>query len=178
MVAAFVSLVDPLKDTLKQLTLPLQHEDIIRQQASDKDLDPALITAVIYSESKFRPRKSKAGAIGLMQLLPDTAKFIARKSGGTKFELRDLASPQVNIAYGSWYLRYLRQHYDGKLVPTLAAYNAGETTVDRWRKLALAEGRDLEDAGQITYPETREYVKRVLSARTSYRQEYARELGY
>ena len=96
-------------DAIIELTLPLRHEDIIRQQARAKDLDPALVAAVIYRESKFRDQTSDAGAKGLMQILPDTAKFIAARSGGTRFELRDLANPQINIAYGCWYLRYLMQ---------------------------------------------------------------------
>src|ERR671928_385530 len=77
---------------VREITLPLRHEDIIRQQARDKDLDPALIAAVIYAESRFRDGQvSSAGAQGLMQLTPATAKMIARKSGGTAFVLGDLA---------------------------------------------------------------------------------------
>src|SRR4029078_1062315 len=91
---------------IKEVPLPLRHEDVIRQQAREKNLDPALIAAVIYRESKFRDVTSEAGAHGLMQILPDTARFIAFKSGGTEFETGDLGSPQINISYGSWYLRY------------------------------------------------------------------------
>ena len=102
-----------VEDAIKEITLPLRHEDIIRQQARDKNLDPALIAAVIYRESKFRDQTSKAGAKGLMQILPETAEFIARKTGGTEFEQGDLADPQINISYGCWYLRYLLDRYDG-----------------------------------------------------------------
>ena len=122
-------------DAIIELTLPLRHEDIIRQQARAKDLDPALVAAVIYRESKFRDQTSKAGAKGLMQILPGTAEFIAKRSGGTRFELRDLANPQINISYGCWYLRHLRQKYsvykNGDEL-ALAAYNAGQANVDRW----------------------------------------------
>ena len=117
---------------VRHFTLPLNHEQIIRQQASDKNLDPALIAAVIYQESKFRDRTSSAGAKGLMQLLPSTANFIAKKSGGTSFQVKDLGTPQVNIAYGSWYLRYLMDRYHGNSTLAVAAYNAGEANVDRW----------------------------------------------
>jgi soluble lytic murein transglycosylase len=96
--AAVVLAFGPLEEAVRELTLPLRHDDVIRQQAREKDLDPALIAAVIYQETKFRDRTSPAGAKGLMQILPDTARFIARKSGGTAFELRDLANPQINIA--------------------------------------------------------------------------------
>ena len=126
------------------MTLPLRHEDIIRQQAADKDLDPAFIAGVIFAESHFRDRTSHAGAKGLMQLMPDTAEFIAQKSGGTAFELDDLATPQVNIAYGSWYLRYLLDRYDGSEPLALAAYNAGHGTVDGWLADAAASGRGVQ----------------------------------
>jgi soluble lytic murein transglycosylase len=161
---------------VKELTLPLKHEDIIRQQAADKGLDPALIAAVIYQESKFRDRTSSAGAKGLMQLLPGTAEFIAHKSGGTQFELQDLGTPQINIAYGSWYLRYLIGRYNGNQVLAIAAYNAGEDNVDKW--VAKAGGPASFDVNEdIPFPETRAYVQGVLSKRTAYRKNYARELG-
>src|SRR5437660_2295063 len=94
--------------------LPLTNADAIRQQAADKHLDPALVAAVIYVETKFDPRPSSAGAQGLMQILPQTAQFLAHRSGATTFTISDLATPQVNIAYGSYYLRYLLDHYGGQ----------------------------------------------------------------
>lgn len=159
----------------RELALPLRHDDIIRQQAEDKNLDPALIAAVIYRESRFRPRESSAGALGLMQLLPDTAQFIAGRTGGSKFTTEDLATPQVNIAYGAWYLRYLLDQFHGDEVTALAAYNGGIGNVQKW----LAEKREtvLTDPDDIPFPETREYVKNVLQARDEYRVEYSRELG-
>ena len=128
--AALVSgLGEPL---VREITLPLKHDDIIRQQAADKGLDPALIAAVIYEESRFRDQTSHAGARGLMQITPDTADFIARHSGGYRFKQSDLATPQINIAYGSYYLRYLIDHYGGSETLAVAAYNAGLGNVDRW----------------------------------------------
>jgi soluble lytic murein transglycosylase len=163
-------------DAVRHFTLPLNHEDIIRQQAADKQLDPALIAAVIYQESKFRDRTSSAGAKGLMQLMPSTAKFIAHKSGGTQFQLADLGTPQVNIAYGSWYLRYLIQHYKGNTTLGVAAYNAGMVNVDKWVKRVGGPGNF--DAGRnIPFPETRHYVLSVLSHRDQYRKTYGKELG-
>src|SRR3712207_3046204 len=115
-----------------------------------------------YVESRFRDQTSHAGAKGLMQILPSTADYIARKSGGTEFEQGDLASPQINIAYGSWYLRYLLDHYEGNELLALAAYNAGEGKVDEWVHGAAAKGENFEVATHIPFPETREYVTRVL----------------
>src|SRR3954462_7041651 len=160
---------------VREIALPLRHEDIIRQQARDKGLDPALIAAVIYAESRFRDgQTSAAGAQGLMQITPATARMIARKSGGVSFTVRDLGTPQVNIAYGSWYLRYLMGRYAGNETFALAAYNAGEGNVDRWIGRARQRNEDLTiDA--IPFSETRTYVQRVLIAERQYRHSYARE---
>ena len=162
---------------VQEVVLPLRHEDIIRQQAADKGLDPALIAGVIYTESRFRDQTSHAGAKGLMQILPSTAHDIARKSGGTAFVQGDLATPQVNISYGSWYLRYLLDKYGGNKILTLAAYNAGEGKVDGWWRDAAARGERFRIAAHIPFPETRNYVTHVLQTRRDYRREYARELG-
>ena len=176
--AALALIVRPFADkAVQEISLPLRHEDIIRQQAAQKGLDPSLIAGVIYVESRFRDQTSHAGAKGLMQILPSTADYIARKSGGTAFEQGDLATPQINIAYGSWYLRYLLQHYHGNELLALAAYNAGEGKVDEWYQDASARGEDFDVASHIPFPETRAYVGKVLSARRAYRREYAKELG-
>ena len=170
-IVALVLAVRPMvDDAIKEITLPLRHEDVIRQQAADKNLDPALIAAVIYRESKFRDQTSPAGAKGLMQILPDTAHFIARKSGGTEFVSGDLANPQINIAYGSWYLRYLLDRYDGNTVAAVAAYNAGHSRVDAWGGKSLT----LDD---IRFAETADYTRDVMDKRGDYASTYRSELG-
>jgi soluble lytic murein transglycosylase len=175
-VMAVAAGVGPLGDAVREITLPLKHDDIIRQQAADKELDPALIAAVIYEESRFRDQTSHAGARGLMQITPETADFIARRSGGNRFVQEDLATPQINIAYGSYFLRYLIDHYDGNESPAIAAYNAGQTNVDRW--VAEAGGPEAFDSARhIRFPETRAYVQNVLARRDSYREHYADDLG-
>jgi soluble lytic murein transglycosylase len=162
---------------VQSLTLPLSHQDIIRQQARAKHLDPALIAAVIYAETKFDPRPSAAGAQGLMQVLPQTAKFLAHRSRATNFTTADLATPQVNISYGSYYLRYLLDEYGGSSVLALAAYNGGEANVNRWLEAARAHGHSLTIAA-IPFAETRAYVRKVLQKQRDYRSAYPAELGY
>ena len=164
------------EQAVREITLPLKHDDIIRQQAGDKGLDPALIAAVIYEESRFRDQTSRAGARGLMQITPDTADFIANHSGGYRFKQSDLATPQINISYGSYYLRYLIDHYGGSETLAVAAYNAGLGNVDRW--VAKAGGASaFKSAEHIPFPETRAYVENVLERRGEYRDNYADDLG-
>jgi soluble lytic murein transglycosylase len=174
--ALAATLLPRLGDVAQELTLPLRHADIIHQQAEEKDLDAELIAGVIYQESRFRDQTSPAGARGLMQITPATARYIANLSGGTRFVTEDLATPQVNIAYGSFYLRYLLDQYGGDEVVALAAYNGGETNVNRWLAEADAEGRDFE-VEAIPFPETRAYVEKVLEARDDYADVYSSELG-
>jgi soluble lytic murein transglycosylase len=168
--------LNPLKQAVQEITLPLHHEDIIRQQAAEKHLDPALVAAVIYQESKFRDRTSVAGARGLMQITPDTARFIAKQSGGIRFTQADLGTPQINIAYGTWYLRWLMNRYEGRTTLAIAAYNAGFGHVDDWVRQAGGPDR-FDPKTDIPYPETRNYVQQVLTRRTDYARRYSRELG-
>jgi peptidoglycan lytic transglycosylase len=150
-----------------QLRYPLSYEHVIRGHAENYDLDPALLAAVIYRESKFdADARSSSGAIGLMQLLPDTAKGIAVHTGGQKFVVEDLYDPEINVRYGSFYLRrLLRKYGDERLA--LAAYNAGQANVDRW----------IEEGGEIQFPETQQYVDEVLELRDVYARAYGDELG-
>jgi soluble lytic murein transglycosylase len=175
--AALVALVaSEISHEVRTGGLPLSHAEVIRQQAAAQHLDPALIAAVIYAESKFDPRPSPAGAQGLMQILPATAYFIARVSGGTSFTASDLATPSINVAYGSYYLRYLLDHFGGNEMLAVAAYNGGVSNVDSWVARAEADGHTLT-LGAIPFGETRAYVQRVLQAQRDYRAAYARELG-
>ena len=151
-----------------RLWYPLRYESIVRGHARNYDLDPAFLAAVIEEESKFRAdARSSAGAIGLMQLQPATAKGIALRTGGNKFVLSDLYVPELNVRYGAWYLHHLIAKYGDERL-ALAAYNAGQRNVDRWR----AAGEDVQ------FPETRAYVDKVEHLKTIYRRAYASELGY
>jgi soluble lytic murein transglycosylase len=165
-----------LHGTTRNLALPLSDAGIIREQAAEKQLDPALIAAVIYAETKFDPRPSPAGAEGLMQILPSTAYYLAHLSGGVSFTAGDLANPSVNVAYGSYYLRYLLDHYAGNQMLAVAAYNGGLGNVDKWVARAQSAGRQLS-VSEIPFPQTRAYVQRVLGAERAYRDTYSRALG-
>jgi soluble lytic murein transglycosylase len=162
--------LDTFSNAIREVTLPLRHDDIIRQQAAEKDVPADLIAAVIYAESKFEDRTSSAGARGLMQITPETAAVIENLSGGQTFVVEDLSDPDLNIRYGTFYLRYLLDHYGGNEVAALAAYNAGQSHVDAWG------GSEVELA-DIEFPETRDYVEEVLSKRDEYRDKYGDELG-
>jgi soluble lytic murein transglycosylase len=151
----------------ERLRYPLSYEQIVRGHARNYDLDAALLAAVIYRESKFDAgARSSSGAIGLMQLLPETARGIALHTGGSRFVVSDLYNPEINVRYGAFYLRRLLTKY-GDTELALAAYNAGQANVDSWR----AEGKG------IVFPETREYVDSVLETRDIYADAYADELG-
>lgn len=150
-----------------RLRYPLKYDQIVRGHAQNYRLDPALLAAVIYAESKFDADvRSDSGAIGLMQLLPETAKGIAVHTGGSRFRVRDLYNPEINVRYGSWYLRHLMDKY-GDEETALAAYNAGQDNVDRWRR----------DGGKIEFSETRHYVNRVEELKDLYRRGYGDKLG-
>lgn len=170
-VVVVLLLGDIFERGVREVTLPLRHDDIIRQQSLDKEVDAALIAAVIYQESRFRDQTSPAGARGLMQITPSTAREIERLSGGTEFELEDLADPDINIRYGTFYLAWLLDIYDDDVVAALAAYNAGPGNADAW-------GGPTMTIDDIEFPETEAYVKGVLEKQREYRHTYELELGY
>jgi soluble lytic murein transglycosylase len=165
-VAAWVVTAQP--EWYERLRYPLRYEAIVRTHAKNYDLPPALLAAVIYTESKFdASARSDAGAVGLMQLLPDTAQGIATRTGGHEFVVSDLLDPELNVRYGSWYLRNLLNRYDDDLPTALAAYHAGQGNVDAWRRRGVG----------IQFPETRSYVKKVLHAEEVYADAYGDELS-
>ena len=166
--AAFLYVDTASPPWYERLRYPLAYETIIRGHAKNYRLEPELLAAVIYLESKFDAEaRSEAGALGLMQLQPETARGIAVRTGGSRFRVGDLYDPELNVRYGSWYLRHLLDKYDDERL-ALAAYNAGQTNVDAWRRAG----------GGIRFAETRRYVTRVRELRVVYRRAYASELGY
>jgi soluble lytic murein transglycosylase len=172
LVVAIVGAAQYLKagppDFIQKLRYPLHYDAIVRGHARNYRLEPALLAAVIYQESKFDAHaRSSSGAVGLMQLLPSTAQGIATHTGGSKFRTSDLDNPEINIRYGAWYLRHLVNKY-GDERTALAAYNAGQNNVDTWRA----------NGSGIRFSETRAYVDKVESLKKIYRDVYASELGY
>ena len=163
-VGAWVLTTEP--DWYQRVRYPLRYETIVRAHAKNYDLSPTLLAAVIYAESKFEAdARSDAGAVGLMQLLPETARGIALRTGGNGFVDSDLLNPEINVRYGSWYLRHLLDRYHD-VRTALAAYHAGQGNVDAW----------LSQGGGIRFPETRHYVDRVLDAQQVYADVYGDEL--
>ncbi|MFN8123172.1 MAG: lytic transglycosylase domain-containing protein [Thermoleophilia bacterium] len=160
-----------------RLWYPLRHENVINEESRRHGLDPALVAAVIDTESGWTPDAvSGAGAVGLMQLLPETARYIASRPDRPSPAPGELTRPEVNIAYGTWYLRYLVDRHDG-LAAALAAYNAGERNVGDWEDAAAAQGRRFDADRDIPFPETRSFVHKVLRETAIYRRAYAGELG-
>jgi len=163
--AAYVITTSP--PWYERLRYPLRYSQYVRVHAREHGLDPALLAAVIYQESKFRPSVvSASGAIGLMQLTPSTAEGIAIRTGGHAFRTSDLYDPEINIRYGAWYLDDLFGKYHSERL-VLAAYNAGQGNVDRWR----AEGVGIQ------FPETVAYVDRVEALKRIYADAWRSQLG-
>jgi soluble lytic murein transglycosylase len=161
-VGAFLYLQETKPGPYARLLYPLRYEQIIQGHAANYRLDAALLAAVIYQESKFRAdARSDSGAIGLMQLLPATAQGIADRTGGSRFRVADLYEPELNVRYGSWYLRHLLDKYGDEGL-ALAAYNAGQRNVDSWRERGVG----------IQFPETRVYVERIDELREIYARAY------
>ncbi len=155
---------------------PMEHGPSITAEAAATGVAPDLIAAVIYRESKYAENaRSDRGAVGLMQVLPETAQWIHRQPAAPAAEPERLAEPAVNIAYGAWYLQYLTDKY-GREDLALAAYNGGETNLQQWIATARREGHPLTIA-EIPFGETRGFVNAVHDARSVYRRAWPGALG-
>lgn len=167
-VAGFAAYVLETEPTwYERLRYPLRYEEFIAGHSDNYGLEPQLLAAVIYQESKFdASARSSSGAVGLMQLLPETGQGITDRTGGDEWRPEDLLEPELNIRYGSWYLRHLLDKYGDEEL-ALAAYNAGQGAVDGWRARGV----------EIQFPETRHYVQRVQELKRIYADAYPDELG-
>ncbi|WP_245543308.1 lytic transglycosylase domain-containing protein [Kyrpidia tusciae] len=151
---------------------PLYYYDDIRAEASQYDLDPLLVAAVARVESSFaEDRVSKVGAVGLMQLMPDTARWIVQQPGAPRVSPDDLKNPKVSLAMGTWYLNYLIHRFQGNEVAAVAAYNAGPNRVQEWLQAGKWDGT-LDGADRIPVGETRHFVQRVFFMFDRYKEIY------
>ncbi len=153
---------------------PLYYADTITAYADAQELDPALVAAVILCESSYDPKaESRLGARGLMQLMPDTAEWVAHKLGedGADYSFDNLYDPQTNIRFGTWYLGYLSRRFNGDATKIVCAYHAGQGNVDSWLKNPQysSDGVTLD---VIPTQDTATYASRVLRARDIYRKYY------
>ncbi|ADL11894.1 lytic transglycosylase domain-containing protein [Acetohalobium arabaticum] len=162
------------KNILK-IFYPLYYEDLIFKYAEKNNLDPYLVAAVIRVESKFNSEAtSRQGARGLMQIMPETGEWIADQLKIDDFDTDDLYDPEVNISFGSWYLAHLKRFFDGNLTVVIAAYNGGQGNVNKWLELKEWTGKE-KDSKQIPFPETRDYVEKVLNTYQWYHKIYRPE---
>lgn len=162
-------------DTIWKWLYPLKYEELVFKYADQFDNDPYLVEAIMYRESRFNANAlSPKGAIGLMQIMPDTAEWIAQNLNVKGFTPEDLYRPEVNIYFANWYLANLSQEFRGNLVLTLAAYNGGRGNVQKWMNERNWSG-GVNEIDQIPFPETQKFVKSVLTLYQRYLQLYEGE---
>ncbi len=154
---------------------PYYYREIVRHDSNKYNVDEFLVAAVIKSESNFKNNaKSTPGAIGLMQLMPETAEWIADELQDNEYSEDALNAPEKNIMYGSWYLARLMKEFHGNKILALAAYNAGRGNVEEWMEYYGWDYK-FSDISAIPFKETEMYVKGVLRNEEKYRQLYDRE---
>lgn len=148
---------------VRQESYPIRYAQEVQAAAEEFSLEPAYLYAIILAESSFRPEAvSSVGALGLMQIMPETGKWLAGK-----FDMKDtftvemLTDPAINVRFGSWYLNFLLNRYDGDMRCATAAYHAGQGTVDKWLK-DPAYSEDGKTLAVIAYNTTDNYVNKVM----------------
>ncbi|GAA4712306.1 lytic transglycosylase domain-containing protein [Brevibacillus fulvus] len=152
---------------------PIKYEQEILTAAKQYQVSPYLILAIIRSESAFDyDRVSKKGAVGLMQVMPDTAQWVIEQANLAKNEQVPLTEPGLNISIGTWYMAFLLERFDGDLVKAVAAYNAGPSNVNAWLEKSQWDGT-IERVQDIPVGETRHYVQRVFYFQDRYQKIYS-----
>lgn len=140
----------------------LNYQNEIIKFSEVHQLDPALVGAMIFVESGFNPKAvSHKGAMGLMQIMPDTGEWVAKEMGTRKFSIEDLLEPEKNLRIGTWYLDYLQRYYNGNDYLALASYNAGHRNVSKWVREGIWSG-DSVKIEQIPFPETKKYLIKII----------------
>lgn len=160
-------------DWLNRMIYPISYADEIKKSAALYQVDPLLVAAVIRVESNYRKDAvSPKGAVGIMQLMPDTAKWILQRQEFKIYSVEEAGErPDVNIRLGTWYIRELHRQFGGNLALSLAAYNAGPGTVRQWLSKSIWDGKE-STLNDIPYGETRHYVQRVMYYYKKYKEIY------
>lgn len=172
LVAAVLLLTAATSRPVLRLFFPIRHASLIAEAARTYRLDPHLLAGLVRVESAFNPyARSPKGALGLMQLMPETANWIASQRGVPRPDPAELVKPRVNIDYGAWYFRVLLDDFHGDVILALAAYNSGWGRVRGWLGAGAWSGRP-DEIDQIPFPETRSYVRRVLATWKWYERLY------
>ena len=167
LITLIAALMATISFNIESWLYPIKYEDQIEKYASEYNVEKELIISVMKVESRFNEHAlSESGAIGLMQLMPETGEWIADHLDE---EVGDLFEIDKNIKYGVWYLAFLTKEFGGNKVLALAAYNAGHAAVWDWID-DFGWSKDFDDVEAIPYPETRQYVKRVLKNYQKYKQ--------
>ncbi|WP_127532785.1 lytic transglycosylase domain-containing protein [Paenibacillus kobensis] len=173
LIVLFIAFLFVKSDWMARWMYPIHYKEDIRTSAMNYGLDPLLIAAVIRVETNFSTGKeSKKGALGLMQIMPDTADWVIQQAGFanvTEDTLRHRAD--VSIRIGSWYLSNLHKQFDGNRVAAVAAYNAGPGNVKKWMNGNVWDGK-IETVKDVPFGETRHYVQRVFYYYNKYRDLY------
>lgn len=175
LLVGFLFILFVQSEWLNRWMYPLTYEETIREKAAIHELDPMLVAAIIRVETNFRPgAESRKGALGMMQLMPDTAEWIMEqmkiREQWSMEELKYEAEP--NITLGTWYLRSLLNQFDNNLPIAVAAYNAGPGNVSQWLRNEVWDGQLETAKQQIPFEETRLYVQRVFHYYEKYKSVY------
>ncbi|MGI5825500.1 MAG: lytic transglycosylase domain-containing protein [Bacillota bacterium] len=156
---------------------PVEYSEIIVEEADNYDIDPLLVCAMIKSESNYDPDAvSAVGAVGLMQLMPDTASWLAEKHS-IEYDESMLYAADYNIRLGCLYLDTLLEYWDGNIVEAVASYNGGHANVEKWVSNGTWDGTE-EDIGSIPFAETRTYTQKVMDCYDNYINLYGDDIRF
>ena len=151
---------------------PYPYENIVDKYAKQYNMDASLAAGIIFTESGFTPNaKSHRGAIGLMQIMPETGEWIAHNINDKNYSTAKLYDPETNIHYGMWYLSFLMKEFNNNEILVAAAYNAGHGQIEEWRRIYKWDS-SFNDYDKIPFKETRDYVHKVLDNKESYQKLY------